>query len=104
VRVRIMADSTDARSHVNRLCQAAKVPLIESGTAGYMGQVQPHLNVSFACVILDCAGPNHTVSPAVNHARLSSIAEHAGRDGMLRMPTEARCSKDVSRLYAARHA
>ena len=35
----------DARSHVNRLCQAAKVPLIESGTAGYLGQVQPHINV-----------------------------------------------------------
>ena len=28
-----------ARSHVNRLCLAADVPLIESGSAGYQGQV-----------------------------------------------------------------
>ena len=28
-----------ARSHVNRLCLAAAVPLIESGSAGYQGQV-----------------------------------------------------------------
>ena len=28
-----------ARSHVNRLCLAADVPLIESGSAGYLGQV-----------------------------------------------------------------
>ena len=28
-----------ARNHVNRMCQAASIPLIESGTAGYLGQV-----------------------------------------------------------------
>jgi ubiquitin-like 1-activating enzyme E1 B len=28
-----------ARSHVNRLCLAADVPLVESGSAGYLGQV-----------------------------------------------------------------
>jgi len=31
-------DNVGARRHVNRLCLAAKVPLIESGTAGYLGQ------------------------------------------------------------------
>ncbi len=31
-------DNMDARRHVNRLCQAAGVPLVESGTAGYLGQ------------------------------------------------------------------
>jgi hypothetical protein len=36
---------TDARRHVNKLCQAANTPLIESGTAGYMGQAVPHLKV-----------------------------------------------------------
>jgi len=36
----------DARRHVNKLCQAAGTPLIESGTAGYMGQAVPHLKVS----------------------------------------------------------
>lgn len=29
-----------ARNHVNRMCLSADVPLIESGTAGYLGQVQ----------------------------------------------------------------
>ena len=32
-------DNTEARRHVNRLCQAAEVPLVESGTEGYVGQV-----------------------------------------------------------------
>lgn len=36
----------DARRHVNKLCQAAGVPLIESGTAGYMGQAVPIVKVS----------------------------------------------------------
>jgi molybdopterin/thiamine biosynthesis adenylyltransferase len=36
----------DARRHVNRLCCAANVPLIESGTAGYLGQVTPIQKVS----------------------------------------------------------
>jgi ubiquitin-like 1-activating enzyme E1 B len=27
-----------ARNHVNRMCLAADVPLVESGTAGYLGQ------------------------------------------------------------------
>ncbi|PIA15082.1 hypothetical protein COEREDRAFT_27225, partial [Coemansia reversa NRRL 1564] len=32
-------DNLDARRHVNTMCLAAHVPLIESGTAGYLGQV-----------------------------------------------------------------
>ncbi|KAI8426546.1 hypothetical protein MSG28_005343 [Choristoneura fumiferana] len=31
-------DNRVARNHVNRMCLAAKVPLIETGTAGYAGQ------------------------------------------------------------------
>ncbi|KAJ0959865.1 hypothetical protein J5N97_000403 [Dioscorea zingiberensis] len=31
-------DNLDARRHVNRLCLAADVPLIESGTTGFLGQ------------------------------------------------------------------
>jgi hypothetical protein len=30
---------------VNKMCMAARVPLVESGTAGYLGQVQPLLKV-----------------------------------------------------------
>ncbi|XP_043195202.1 SUMO-activating enzyme subunit 2-like isoform X1 [Amphibalanus amphitrite] len=32
-------DNRAARNHVNRMCLAAQVPLVESGTAGYLGQV-----------------------------------------------------------------
>ena len=32
-------DNRVARNHVNRMCLAAGVPLVESGTAGYLGQV-----------------------------------------------------------------
>ena len=31
-------DNVAARKHVNRLCLAAEIPLIEAGTAGYLGQ------------------------------------------------------------------
>ncbi|KAJ4462749.1 putative SUMO-activating enzyme subunit uba-2 [Paratrimastix pyriformis] len=34
-------DNVDARRHVNRMCLAARVPLIESGTRGVVGQVAP---------------------------------------------------------------
>jgi molybdopterin/thiamine biosynthesis adenylyltransferase len=38
-------DNLDARRHVNRMCLAADVPLIESGTTGFQGQVQPIVRV-----------------------------------------------------------
>lgn len=38
---------TDARRHVNKMCMAAQIPLVESGTAGYLGQVQPLLKVGY---------------------------------------------------------
>jgi len=31
-------DNVDARRHVNRLCLASEVPLVEAGTTGYLGQ------------------------------------------------------------------
>lgn len=34
-------DNLDTRRWVNRMCVMARVPLIESGTAGFLGQVQP---------------------------------------------------------------
>lgn len=33
-------DNLAARRHVNRMCLAAGVPLVESGTTGFNGQVQ----------------------------------------------------------------
>lgn len=45
-------DNLDARRHVNKLCVAAGVPLIESGTQGYLGQVAPMLKDKTEC--FDC--------------------------------------------------
>jgi len=42
-------DNLEARRHVNRLCMAAQRPLIESGTAGYVGQVTVHLKGVTEC-------------------------------------------------------
>ncbi|KAF5353893.1 hypothetical protein D9756_007116 [Leucocoprinus leucothites] len=45
-------DNLDARRHVNKMCMAAEIPLVESGTAGYLGQVQPLLKDRTEC--FDC--------------------------------------------------
>lgn len=45
-------DNVAARRHVNFMCLAADVPLVESGTAGYRGQVSVHKKSLSACY--DC--------------------------------------------------
>ncbi|GLJ43964.1 hypothetical protein SUGI_0916570 [Cryptomeria japonica] len=42
-------DNLDARRHVNRLCLATEVPLVESGTTGYLGQVTVHVKGQTEC-------------------------------------------------------
>ncbi|KAL8886317.1 MAG: hypothetical protein Q9215_005968 [Flavoplaca cf. flavocitrina] len=45
-------DNIDARRHVNKMCLAASVPLIESGTTGFNGQVQVIIKDKSECY--DC--------------------------------------------------
>ncbi|KAG5511279.1 hypothetical protein GH5_07522 [Leishmania sp. Ghana 2012 LV757] len=45
-------DNVSARQHVNRMCMRNNIPLIESGTMGYNGQVQPILKDVYECY--DC--------------------------------------------------
>ena len=47
-------DNLEARRHVNRLCLSANVPLVESGTTGYKGQVTVHLRGKY-CSCFECA-------------------------------------------------
>lgn len=47
-------DNVSARRHVNRMCLAADVPLIESGTEGYLGQCKPilqHVTECYECQV-----------------------------------------------------
>lgn len=46
-------DNRAARSHVNRMCLSAEVPLLESGTAGYTGQSKLIKNSLTACYECD---------------------------------------------------
>lgn len=46
-------DNLDARRHVNKMCLAADVALIESGTTGFNGQVQPIIKGKTECY--DCS-------------------------------------------------
>ncbi|CAG2118001.1 unnamed protein product, partial [Medioppia subpectinata] len=48
-------DNRAARSHVNRMCLAAGVPLVESGSEGYMGQVFLIHKTVTQCY--ECEGP-----------------------------------------------
>lgn len=59
----------DARRHVNKMCLAANIPLIESGTSGYIGQVQPIKKDVTEC--FDCMGG----SPARSQASASTRAD-----------------------------
>lgn len=42
-------DNVDARRHVNRMCLASGIPLIEAGTTGYLGQVFTIVKDETAC-------------------------------------------------------
>eukprot|EP01122_Echinamoeba_exundans_P008135 TRINITY_DN2641_c0_g1_i1.p1 TRINITY_DN2641_c0_g1~~TRINITY_DN2641_c0_g1_i1.p1 ORF type:complete len:662 (-),score=121.35 TRINITY_DN2641_c0_g1_i1:23-2008(-) len=45
-------DNLPARRHMNKMCLAARVPLIDSGTQGWLGQVQPFASPKTSC--FDC--------------------------------------------------
>lgn len=67
-------DNVSARKHVNRMCMQARVPLVESGTMGYNGQVQPILRD--ACECYDCrpkATEQKTFAVCTIHARPTSM-------------------------------
>ena len=58
VKLETHACLSDARRHVNKMCMAGRIPLVESGTAGYLGQVQPLLKVCTIRWSLKRSGPN----------------------------------------------
>ena len=53
----VMCCELDVRRHVNKMCIAGGIPLFESGTAGYLGQVQPLLKVCLSLRYPRCYPP-----------------------------------------------
>ncbi|OAG42433.1 hypothetical protein AYO21_03309 [Fonsecaea monophora] len=53
-------DNMDARRHVNKMCLAVDVPLVESGTTGFKGQVQVIKRGKTACY--DCTPKTTPIS------------------------------------------
>lgn len=53
-------DNVDARRHVNRVCLAANVPLIESGSQGYLGQVRAIIKGRTQCYECNPPAPPKT--------------------------------------------
>ncbi|KAG2388436.1 hypothetical protein C9374_000600 [Naegleria lovaniensis] len=51
-------DNVDARRHVNRLCLAANIPMLDGGTAGYLGQVKSYQKGFTECY--ECKGNRNT--------------------------------------------
>ena len=62
-------DNLDARKHVNRMCLTADIPLIESGTTGYHGQVQ---------IIKQVGSTNHIMS--IRDSQESYVMNSLGSD------------------------
>lgn len=48
-------DNLDARRWVNRMCIMTGIPLVESGTTGFLGQVQPIARVRVVLDVFVCA-------------------------------------------------
>jgi ubiquitin-like 1-activating enzyme E1 B len=88
-------DNLEARRHVNRLCLAAGVPLVESGTAGYLGQarVRPALARRLARSLTFC--------PPL--PRAAGVRARQGRHAVLRVRAQAH-GEDVPGLHHPKHA
>jgi hypothetical protein len=56
-------DNLEARRHVNKMCLAADIPLIESGTTGFNGQVQVIRKVGAPLCIWSHSGTDSHVGP-----------------------------------------
>lgn len=57
-------DNADARKHINRMALAAGVPIVESGTQGYFGQVQPIVKVRLRMRVERAAGADMVLRTA----------------------------------------
>lgn len=76
---------------MNRMCLAADVPLVESGTAGYFGQVTVIKKVRLIALLAFC------------HRLFEFRFSFLVLNRMLRMPTKDN-AEDVSRLYNSQYS
>ncbi|KAI9687726.1 MAG: E1 ubiquitin-activating protein uba2 [Bathelium mastoideum] len=78
-------DNLDARRYVNRMCLAADVPLIESGTTGFNGQVQPIMR-PIHCIVwaksylfTELFGTSEDDAPELDHSEDADNAEEIAK-------------------------
>ena len=72
-------DNLDARRHVNRMCLAAEVPLVESGTAGYLGQVSVHIKGVSPCFECEPKAAPKTFPVCTIRNTPDKVRQHGGR-------------------------
>ena len=92
-----------ARNHVNRLCLAAGVTLVESGSAGYLGQVTVIRKVCAISMYMWCVLHTHayllrvTVSAmSVSQSQLQRRSQVAQSVTLPRNPFTASCGLNTS--------
>lgn len=89
-----------ARNHVNRMCLAADIPLIESGTAGYLGQVTVIKKVNVHTFIWQKTLKTLIFSSPCS---LSLSLLTPGNDGVLWVPAKAG-PENFPRMHHQKHA
>ncbi|KAL9096866.1 MAG: hypothetical protein Q9165_000830 [Trypethelium subeluteriae] len=72
-------DNLDARRYVNRMCLAADVPLIESGTTGFNGQVQPIKLWAKSYLFTEIFGTSEDDAPELDHSEDADNAEEIAK-------------------------
>ncbi|KAL9127691.1 MAG: hypothetical protein Q9217_003490 [Psora testacea] len=108
-------DNLDARRHVNKMCLAAEVPLIESGTTGFNGQVQVIVKLPSLYNSDEMFGTVEDEAPQFDHSEdsenareienlrqesqaLSSIRQSMGSENFPRKVFEKVFNDDINRL------
>lgn len=112
----IRLSSPAARNHVNRMCLAADIPLIESGTAGYLGQVTVIKKVKRGCSEVSMSTYNEYKAllrflPVTNinlirrllYTNVFSFFSPAGGDRVLRVSAQTH-AENFPRLHHPQHS
>ncbi|KAG0177805.1 E1 ubiquitin-activating protein uba2 [Apophysomyces sp. BC1021] len=107
-------DNLDARRHVNQMCLAANVPLIESGTTGYLGQayvIKKDITECFDCqpkptpttfpvctIRSTPSAPIHCIWVAYEHQKFSQLFGNSEEEDALEKNTSEENANELEAL------